>query len=230
MVCSGREVRRYLWHLRTHSRGVRHNKKMAVFVYGSYSTEIDSSRPKGAICPDCNSKNQIGLHKVIDVIHFMYVPIIPTKIETIIHCKSCGLEFSKGDLDKKSKNYWSQFDSLKRTPIWFFSGPLTILLVLGYLGFSKFKSENKMLERLQNGNQNQIIEYEKENGSFSTMKTIKITNDSIWFHYNDYQIDDHNFIDRITGQNLYSTDTTTVGMETIKTLINNGKVQMIYRY
>jgi hypothetical protein len=201
---------------------------MAIFVYGSYTTEIDSFIPKGAICPDCNAQNQISIHKVIDVIHFMYVPIIPTRIENIVHCKSCNYEFSMNDLDKESKHFWQKFKSLKRTPIWYYSGPLLVLLIFSYLGISQLKHENKMLERLQNGNEKQIIEYENENGSFSTMKTIKINNDSVWFFYNDYQIDDYQFIDKITGDNHYSSDTNKVSLETIKRLINDGKVKIIY--
>lgn len=201
---------------------------MAIFVYGSYSTEIDSFRPKGTVCPNCDATDQIEIHKVIDVIHFMYAPIIPTRIENIIHCHACGYEFSIKGLNKESKKYWKSFKSKKWTPIWFFSGPIFIVLIFAYSSYSQFKNENEMLERLQSGNQNQIIEYEMENGSFSTMKTIKINDNEVWLFYNNFHIEDYKFIDRITGNQVYSSDTSKVDLQNIKDLINDGKVKFIY--
>lgn len=199
-----------------------------MLVYGSYTTIIDSYRPKGAICPDCNASDQVVIDKVIDVIHVMYVPIIPTRHENVATCKSCGYEFSIRNLDRESEHYWNRYKSKKRIPFWFYSGPILGLLMIGSYAYSQNDNENEMLKRLQNGNQNQIIEYKKADGSFSTMKTFKIDHESVWLFYNNHQVEDYRFIDRITDSKSYNSDTSKVDLRAIKELINDGKVKVIY--
>lgn len=85
-----------------------------------------------------------------------------------------------------------------------------------------------MSDRLLNGNQKQIIEYETDNGEYSTMRTLKITSDSVWLNYNSYQIKEYKFIGRITDDNLYYSDTTKVSFETLKEMVEDGKVKAVY--
>lgn len=201
---------------------------MIVYIYGAYQTAVDSYRPKGIKCFNCNSSNQIVVEKLFKVFHLMYIPIFSNRSNNIFTCKSCNNEFNLRDLDIDSKKYYEQYKSRKRTPLWLFSGPILILIALGWFGYSQISKENEMLNRLSNGNQSQIIEYETYNGKYTSLKTLRITSDSIWLNYNEFEIENYDYIDRITDSNNYSSDTTQISMQYLTELIEKGNVMAMY--
>jgi hypothetical protein len=200
------------------------------FVYGSYTTVLDSFRPKGIVCPACEKESQMVVEKAAGVIHVMFIPIVPVWITTIFSCKSCGSEFILKDLDVETKGYLKSFKLKKLFPIWLFSGPLLLVIAAGFYGYTQNKDKNEMLERLLNGSQSQIIEYETDEGQFTTMRTLKITSDSAWVNYNGYEIAEYKFIDRITDQKLYGSDTVGITVDVLKEMFEEGQVLAVYPY
>jgi hypothetical protein len=201
---------------------------MIGFIYGTYKTSIDSSRPKGIICPNCKGEDQIVIEKCITVFHIMYIPFFSSKITNVFTCKSCDDAFDLRGLPTESKQYFEAFKSKKKKPIWLFSGPLLILLLIGVTAYNRIDHENEMLKRLKTGNKTQIIEYETEDKKYSSMKTLKITVDSVWLLYNQFEIENYQYINRITGSDNYSSDTTIISIESLKQIIDDGKVRSIY--
>lgn len=202
---------------------------MIAFIYGTYQTIINSLRPKDIVCSNCKSQNQIVVEKKITVFHILFIPFIPTRPINTFTCKSCGNYFNLSDLDSNSKKYFNQFKSKKKIPIWLFSGPILIIFSIGWFVYNQIHHDNQMLERLKNGSQIQIIEFETEEGNYSSLKTFKITSDSVWLKYNKLEIEDYNYIDRITDSNNYSSDTTKINIQKLKEIINDGRVKAIYK-
>lgn len=201
---------------------------MAAFFYGVYSTVIHSSRPKGIICSDCGAKNQVEVEKIVCVVHFMFVPIIPIRVFHLFTCQSCKYEFVFKELEGESRDYFKQYTSKKFIPIWSFTLTILIGLMIGYFAYKKSANEGKMLERLTDGNQNQVIEFETDEGQFSTMKTLKITDDSVWVNYNDYEVKDYEFIQNIVEDGFYRLDTSIVKLDMLKKMNDEGKLKAVY--
>ena len=202
---------------------------MLEFIYGFYRTTIDSFRPNGIKCCNCNSKNQMVVEKSSRIFHVFYIPFIPFRIKNTFLWKSCNNEFELRDLNPENKSYYSEHKSKKGIPFWLLSGPIFILIGIGLFTFNQINNENELLERLKNGNQNKIIEYETENGKYTTMKTIKMSVDSVWLYENQFEIEKYSQIGRITSENNYSSDTTKISVTNLIKCLEKGKIKAIYR-
>tara|TARA_R100001369_G_scaffold53041_1_gene79904 strand:+ start:216 stop:701 length:486 start_codon:yes stop_codon:yes gene_type:complete len=156
------------------------------------------------------------------------MPILPFRTKNVFTCKSCNNEFELKDLKPEQKIYYQNYLSKKRIPIWLFTGSLIILSGICWLVFNQIGKNEEKLNRLTNGNQKQIIEFETDNGKYTTLRTIRITSDSVWLNYNEYEIEKYDYIYRIGGSGNYSTDTTKVDIQIIKDLFEKGKVNEIY--
>lgn len=201
---------------------------MVGYIYGANNTLIHSSRPKGITCSDCGAKDQVEVQKIVRVVHLMYMPIVPISVIHLFICKSCGYEFELKERNKETDNYFKQFKSKKLVPIWSFSVPILILLLLGFSAYRKNANEVEMLKRLSDGNQMQIIEFKTAEGQFSTMKTLKITGNSVWVNYNDYEVEEYRNIEDIAGDNFYRSDTSIVSIEMLEKMIDEGRVKAVY--
>lgn len=201
---------------------------MIAFIYGTYRTAIDSFRPKGIKCHNCSSINQMVVEKTSRVFHIFYIPFIPFGIKNTFTCKSCNNQFEFKELNSDSKIYYSEYKSRKGIPFWLLSGPILILLGISWFIYNQINNENELLDRLTNGEQNKIIEYEAENGKYTTMKTIKISADSISLHENQLEIENYDYIDRITSSNNYSTDTTKISVTDLLKFLEKGEIKAIY--
>mgnify|MGYP003688226519 CR=1 FL=1 len=199
---------------------------MLIF-YGSYNTVIDSFRPKGTECSNCGARNQIVSEKSAVVFHFMYVPIFPVQVTRIYVCVACNNEIDIVQNDEESIALARQLKSRKWLPLWMFSGPIMALVGFGVFSYFQKSKGEEMLQRMQN-NQNQIVEYETEEGSFTTMIIRKIKDDTVWLNYNNYQIDDYEYIGRITKSKNYNTDTARVSLKYLMEFFEDGKVKAVY--
>lgn len=201
---------------------------MIVYISGTYQISIHSYRPKEIKCYNCNASSQIIVEKKVSVYHLMYIPISPYKTKNIFTCTSCNNEFEPKDLKSENKTYYKNFKSKKWIPIWLFSGVIIILFGIGYFAVNQIKKNEEKLSKLTNGDQTQIIQYEIDNGNYTTLRTIKITSDFVWLNYNEYEIEKYDFIYQIGGEGNYSTDTVKVDIKIIKELFKQGKVKKIY--
>jgi hypothetical protein len=158
----------------------------------------------------------------------MFIPIIPFRVKNLFICKSCNYEFNIKELDNESKTYYKQFKSKKSTPIWLFSGPIIAFIIFGFFTYNKVKNNNEMILRLQNGKQKQVIEYETEEGQFTTIRTLKVNNDSVWLNYNSFEIENYEYIDRITASENYISDTAIISLNNLIEMAEEGQIKSIY--
>jgi hypothetical protein len=168
------------------------------------------------------------VEKSVRVFHIFYIPFIPFRIRNTFICKSCNDEFNLKDLDSDSKKYYSQYKSRKGIPFWLLSGPILILIGISWFTFNQINNENELLDRLTNAKQNKIIEFETENGKYTTLKTIKMSADSVWLYENQFEIEKYSQIDRITSKNNYSVDTTKISVTELIKFLEKGKIKAIY--
>ncbi|MBC3846825.1 zinc-ribbon domain-containing protein [Winogradskyella echinorum] len=203
---------------------------MIVYITGTYQISIHSYRPKDIKCHSCGASSQVIVEKKASVFHLMYIPIFPYRIKNIFTCKSCNNVFELKDLKPEHKSYYKNFVSKKWIPIWLFSGLIVILLGIGFFVYNNIKNKEERLNKLTDGNQKQIIEFKTDNGQYTTLRTVKITSDSIWLNYNNYEIETYDLIYRISGSGNYASDTLKVNINDIKELFEQGNVKSIYPY
>jgi len=201
---------------------------MILIIYGTNETSVDAIRPRGIRCPNCKAENQMLVEKKAKFVHLMLIPLFPIKIIHSYTCKACNEAFHLSDMSGESKAHFKQFKSKKMIPFWLFSGPLLILIAVGWTGYNKIGKEDQMFERLNSKNQNQIIEYETVTSMYSTIKTCKITSDSVWFFYNNYETEHYSDINQITASKNYAADTTKIRKEALTTLLEQGEIKAIY--
>ena len=201
---------------------------MTALLYGTYTTIIDSFRPKGIHCYNCNSKNQMVVEKTTNVFHIFYIPCIPFWTKNTFTCKSCNNVFELRDLSPDLKTYYSDYKSKKRILIWLFTGPILALIGMSWFAFSQMNFKNELLQRLTDGKQTKIIEYKTENGTYTTMKTIKISEDSIWLSENKLVVGDYEYIDRITAPNNYSEDTIKISTTDLIKILDKREIKAVY--
>jgi len=201
---------------------------MIALVYGTYRTILNSVRPKGIKCYHCHSENQIVVEKTIGVFHIFYVPFIPNSIKNTFSCKSCNHEFELSDLNSDLRTYYSNYKSRKLLPLWVFSGPLLIIIGFAWMTYNNMNYENELLNRLTDGHQKKIIEYKTEDGKYTTLKTIKISADSIWMRQNKLETESYKYIDQIAYPDNYDIDTTKISTKDLLSILENGEIKAIY--
>jgi hypothetical protein len=195
----------------------------------TYNAPIASATPHPSICIDCGAKNQITITKYANVFHFWYFPMLGFTCINHCHCSACGFHFEIFSLPPNEQAFWKQFIPDKRIPIWYYSGIILIALILIYLPINATVKANQKLTRFESNPTHQVIEYQTEEGNYTSVQTLQTQNDSIWVKFNRQTVKRETDFPYIKDQQHYG-EPQLIPLSQLTRLISEERVTYIYSY
>ncbi|MDH6308202.1 hypothetical protein M2451_001173 [Dysgonomonas sp. PFB1-18] len=149
------------------------------FVSNPLSTSIN--------CPNCGAKHSIEVILRQEYVCFFWIPSVPQQKEFIPVCNNCAKVFSNKEIPVGKEIR----DSIK-SPRWMWTGTFVgialIFTLLGYIAIDNKNKEKATKEYITAPKVNDIYEYGADK-SYSLMKVMNVTDDSVYFYLHSHQTD-----------------------------------------
>ncbi|WP_299435725.1 zinc-ribbon domain-containing protein [uncultured Aquimarina sp.] len=200
-----------------------------MIIYGSRAVHIKSEQSKTAICPSCSTQGSLTLSVFRRHAHIFWIPLFPIGKKGISQCQHCKNVLKTKEMPEPIRREYDILKNKTKGPIWQFAG-LGILIVLIAWG-SYASAENKKLagEYIASPMNGDIYEYKIETRSYSTLKVIAVSRDSVFVSPNEYEISKKSRIFKINKPENYSEFSYGISIEKLKEMYDSGEIFDINR-
>ncbi|UTW67552.1 zinc-ribbon domain-containing protein [bacterium SCSIO 12643] len=200
-----------------------------MIIYGTKPVNLLSKNSKNTTCPNCQTEGSITYHIYRKHAHIFWIPLFPLGKKGYSECSHC-----KNVLEPKEmpRNMQMELDIVKneaRGPIWQFAGLGIIAILFVWGGFASKQDKKMELQYLAAPAVNDVYEYKAEPGSYSTMKVVEVTSDSVFVAPNMYEISKMSKIYKIDKSENYSEDVYGISKIDLNKMYSDGKIFDINR-
>ncbi|MEO0468399.1 MAG: hypothetical protein AAF206_02170 [Bacteroidota bacterium] len=189
---------------------------------------IDSTRPNGIECFECQSIGETEVVKRLRTWHIVHLFMLPVGLRQEIRCTRCQASLAFKEMDPDTRKQYQSFRLSNRIPIWAFSMILLFGFIFFWTQYNRSKKLAIMLQRAEELKVNQILDTRNENGSYSSFKVCKIDSQNIWAVDNLYEVQSANQLDLLNEQNAFSQDTFIVSRRRIMADIQSGSILEVH--
>ena len=197
---------------------------------GSNSVKLKGGAIKNITCPNCDQYTTINYAIRGKYAHLYWIPCFPMGRIAFFECQYCKRLFKLPELPQTIKTKYEFQKQGVKTPMWFYSG----LFVLGFLivmliGFAANK-ENATAQQIANPEINDRYGIKgDENGHYSVMKVIKVTPDSLYVIYNDFNVNETFKAKSLNPNQNFTTTPVGFTRAEIQDRYNRGAIYGVYR-
>jgi len=175
-----------------------------MIFYGTRGTKIKEGQINNVVCPNCDNLTSMSYGIYGRYAHLYWIPTFPIGKKTIIECNSCKKTYNVANLPQAIKTKFEFEKQGARTPIWYFSGVIVIVCIIGLISYSVAQDNVENSEQIANPLEGDVYRLQMDGSYYSTMKVIKVTVDSVFVVYNDYETDQKSGISTIDVEKNYS--------------------------
>ncbi|WP_103069149.1 zinc ribbon domain-containing protein [Aquimarina sediminis] len=198
-----------------------------MIIYGGKAVHLKSERSKKTTCPSCGTQGSLILSVYRMHAHIFWIPLFPTVKRGTSQCQHCKNILKTKEMPESLKRECESLKNNTKGPIWQFAG-LGIIAVLITWGIYA-DGEDKKLEYIASPQVGDIYEYKIEIGSYSTLKVIDVSNDSVFVSPNEYEINRKSKINRINTPKNYSKSSYGISKNELKKMYDSGEIFDINR-
>jgi hypothetical protein len=176
-----------------------------IINFGTNVKKLKTGVIKNAICPNCNSKNELIYSIYGGYVNLVIIPTAPIKKTIIAECNNCKKTYKLNELDENIKrNFKLQYkEDPVKTPLWQYTGLVILVFVLSfaiYTGIMATKAEKVYIINPKIGDIYRI----NNNSVYTTLKVNKILKDSVSIFINDMETSGYSGIDEINNDKNYN--------------------------
>ena len=200
-----------------------------MIVYGSKAVHLTSEQSQTAICPSCNTQGSLIFSVFRKHAHLFWIPLFPFGKNGVSECQHCKNVLDAKEMPEPIKR---DFESLKdetKGPLWQFSGLILIALLMIWGNYSNTENKKLNLTYLASPKKGDVYEYKIEKRSYSTLKVIGITKDSVFITQNEYEISRKSKLYKIDKPENYSDWSYGISMNDLKEMYDSGEIFDINR-
>ncbi|MGC1203426.1 MAG: hypothetical protein WA839_00905 [Flavobacteriaceae bacterium] len=159
-----------------------------MIFYGTNSSRLKNGQLPNVTCPSCENQTSMTYNVFGKYAYIYWIPLFPMGKVNVLECNHCKRTYKLKELPEQIQR---KFQTEKHTGIPFlhFSGLAIILLVIAYFSYSGSKHKEDKAEFIKAPSVGDIYSLPSSSkGQYTTMKVTSITNDSVYFILNDYEI------------------------------------------
>jgi len=176
-----------------------------MIFYGTKATKIKTGQINNVICPNCDTQTSMSYGIYGKYAHLYWIPTFPIGKENIIECNNCKRTYNLEGLPTAIKTKFEFEKQGAGTPIWYFSGAIIIVCIIGLIAYSSAQDDVQDSEYVTTPLEGDVYSLKMDNsGYFSTMKVVKVTSDSVFTIYNDFEIDSRSGVSGIDKAKNYT--------------------------
>ncbi|WP_424002081.1 hypothetical protein [Maribacter sp. IgM3_T14_3] len=175
-----------------------------MIFFGTGSAKLNSVITRNITCQHCNNQDTVYINIYRKHAHVFWIPMFPLGKSGSSYCTHCKETLSPKQMPEALKMQYKNIKSDAKGPIWQFSGLLVLALLIGFAIYSGGKDKENTQLYLSAPAVGDIYEYKADNGSYSTMRLMKVTSDSLYLSLNDYEISKKSRLYKIDKDENYS--------------------------
>lgn len=200
-----------------------------MIVYGTKAVHLKTENLKSISCPSCGTQGSLVLSIFRKHAHVFWIPLFPIGKTGVSQCQHCKNVLERKEMPENIKNDYYRIANESKGPIWQFAG-LGLIAALFVFGVYSNKEESKReKEYLATPMAGDIYEYKTESGSYSSLKVIEVTQDSIFVAPNDYEISKMSQVYKIDKPENYTDFYYGLSRDEVNDMYNSGDIFDINR-
>lgn len=198
-------------------------------IYGSKAVHLKSAQSKTATCPSCGTQGSIVLSVYRKHAHIFWIPLFPIGKKGVSECKHCKNVLKSNEMPDTIKNEYINLKNDAKGPVWQFAGLAIFAILVMWIGYSSGENEKLELEYISAPTKGDIYEYKVETGSYSTLKVISVSNDSVFVSPNEFEINKRSKLYKIDKPENYSQLPYGISKNKLKEMYDSGNIFDINR-
>ena len=198
-------------------------------IFGSGSAHLKTAPARNVTCDNCNNQGTISFSIYRKHAHIFWIPVFPMNKTGASQCSHCQQVLKPKQMPERLKTEYQNFKSDAKGPIWQFAGLFLIICLIGFAGYSGSKDKENTAKYLTEPAIGDIYEYKIESGSYSTMKVMQVTSDSLFMSFNDYEISKSSRIYKIDKEENYPEEVYGVSRQDLQAMNSDGDIMDINR-
>lgn len=200
-----------------------------MIFYGRRASTLKHGQIHNVTCPNC--QNSTSMHYSIfgKYAHIYWIPTFPMGKENILECNHCKQTYKLKELPDQIKQKF-ELEKHSGVPIWHFTGLIIIACFIGLLTYNSHKDDLNKQAYSEHPEVGDVFSIKSETeGRFTCFKVHKVTGDSLFVVFNDYEIDKKYSIDEIDNYSNYTSEPEGYKISEIKALFDDGIIYDIDR-
>lgn len=200
-----------------------------MIIYGSKAVHIKSEQSKTSICPSCGTQGSLTLQVFRRHAHIFWIPLFPIGKKGISQCQHCKNVLETKEMSESIRREYNNLKNKAKGPIWQFSGLGIIAVLIAWSSYASGEDKKLELEYIASPINGDIYEYKIETSSYSTLKVISVSKDSVFVSPNEYEISKKSRIYRINKPENYSELSYGISKSKLKEMYHSGEIFDINR-
>lgn len=200
-----------------------------MIIYGSKAVHLKTAQSKTATCPSCGTQGSLTISVFRKHAHVFWIPLFPIGKKGVSQCQHCKNVLETKEMPEPTKREYENLKNETKGPIWQFAGLGVIAILIAWGSYASGEDKKLELEYIKSPQIGDIYEYKIETGSYSTLKVVSVTNDSVFVSPNEYEISRMSKIYKIDKPENYSGVSYGFLNSKIKEMYDSGEIFDINR-
>lgn len=200
-----------------------------MIIYGSKAVHLKTASSKTATCPSCGTQGSLTFSVFRKHAHIFWIPLFPIGKKGVSQCQHCKNVLETKEMPEPIKREYENLKSETKGPIWQFAGLGLIAILIVWGTYASEEDKKQELKYIANPQKGDIYEYRIETGSYSTLKVVSVTNDSVFVSPNEYEIGKMSKIYKIDKPENYSDLSYGISKIKLNEMYNSGGIFDINR-
>jgi hypothetical protein len=200
-----------------------------MIVYGTKATHLSTTQALTETCTNCSATGEMYINVFSRYAHIFWIPLFPAGKIVESTCDNCKQTLAYKKMPEPLKLEATNAKSSVKTPIWHFVG---LLLLAGVILWASYQNGQNKLENeafISAPAIGDVYEYKVEKGSYSTLKVIEVTNDSVFVSENEFVINKSNKLHTIDKLENYSEFMFGMSKVEVKNMFTSGDILDVNR-
>lgn len=202
-----------------------------MIFFGSRATTLQNGRINNVTCPSCENTTSFTYTVFGKYAHVWWIPFFPTGKAAYLECDHCKRTFEEKELPAQIQQKFAPERKEVKTPIWNFAG---LGLIAAFVAWGAYASKQQKANEAEYLKAPQVGDVYSTKGDregyYTSYKVLRVTNDSVYGVFNDYEIDQKHSIDEIDiDENYGSVESDPLSREELVQFYNEGIIYEIDR-
>ncbi|WP_109302119.1 zinc-ribbon domain-containing protein [Aquimarina sp. AU474] len=200
-----------------------------MIIYGGKAVHLKSVQSKTGICPSCKTQGSLLISVFRKHAHVFWIPLFPIGKKGISQCQHCKNVLKTNEMPKPIKREYDNLKNRTKGPIWQFSGLGIIVILMAWGSYASAADKKQESEYITFPKEGDIYEYKIKTGSYSTLKVISVSKDSVFISPNEYEISKITKIHKIDKPENYAEFSYAISKNKLKEMYDSKEVLGINR-
>lgn len=198
-----------------------------MIIFGQKYFEIDASQHPEIECFNCKEQGLSVLKRYIKTVHLYFLLIFPYGITDEVTCVGCGRSLEFREMNEANKARYQPGRSTKKPSLLYFSGYITIALLIGWGFYSSISKKLDHFSKINSLATGMVVDVELEDKTYTAIKIVKVEDNFVFYFENKYAVDRVEGIFQLHQPDHFNTDSLIMGQHVLEEWAREGKIVSI---